>query len=179
MVFHWSLSDSKPPQVSRILLGILADLNNVIVGMASTRPLISSFSSLFNTPSITVPKVAITIGINVTFMIHCFFFNSLARSRYLSFFSFSFNFTLWSAGTAKPTTLQVLFLLFTLLQFFTSALADGLSLEFHRQQVSSSVQELLSILAILNNDVVCMVSTSPRWRQDPGFFKPVEFFIYL
>ena len=29
MVFHWSLSDSKSPQVSRTLLGILAVLNNV------------------------------------------------------------------------------------------------------------------------------------------------------
>ena len=32
-----------------------------------------------------------------------------ARARYLSFFSLSFNFTLWSAGTAKSTILQVLF----------------------------------------------------------------------
>ena len=36
------------------------------------------------------------------------FFNSLARSRYLSFFLFSFNFTLRSARTAKSTILQVL-----------------------------------------------------------------------
>ena len=39
------------------------------------------------------------------------FFSSLARSRYLSFFSFSFNFTLWSAGTAKSTIQQVSFIL--------------------------------------------------------------------
>ena len=31
MVFHWSLSDSKFPQVSRTLLSILADLNNAVV----------------------------------------------------------------------------------------------------------------------------------------------------
>ena len=37
------------------------------------------------------------------------FFNSLARSRYLSLFSHSFIFILWSAGTAKSTILQVLF----------------------------------------------------------------------
>ena len=37
------------------------------------------------------------------------FFNSLARSRYLSFFSHSFRFILWSAGTAKSTLLQFLF----------------------------------------------------------------------
>ena len=38
--FHWSLSDSKSSSVSRILLGILTDINNVVVWMASTRPLI-------------------------------------------------------------------------------------------------------------------------------------------
>ena len=44
------------------------------------------------------------------------------------------------------------------LEFFTSVLADGLSLEFEWQQVSRS---LLSILAVLNNAVVWMVSTRP------------------
>ena len=38
MVFHWSLSDSKSPHVSRTLLSILAILNNVVVWMVSTRP---------------------------------------------------------------------------------------------------------------------------------------------
>ena len=38
MVFHWSLSDSKSPQVSRTLLSILAVLNNAVVWMVSTRP---------------------------------------------------------------------------------------------------------------------------------------------
>ena len=37
------------------------------------------------------------------------FFSSLARSRYLSFFSLSFSFTLWLAETAK-TTIQQIFL---------------------------------------------------------------------
>ena len=35
------------------------------------------------------------------------FFNYLARSRYLSLFALSFNLTLWSAGTANSTILQV------------------------------------------------------------------------
>ena len=39
------------------------------------------------------------------------FFKSLARSRYLSFSSLSFNFILWSAETAMSTILQVLFFL--------------------------------------------------------------------
>ena len=38
MVFHWSLSDSKYLQVSKILLIILDDLNNAVVCMFSRRP---------------------------------------------------------------------------------------------------------------------------------------------
>ena len=110
MVFHWSLSDSKSPQVSRTLLSILADLNNVVVWMVSTRPVISKSSSPCTNNMVTVRRPPITIDINVTLIFHRFF-SSLVRSRYLSFFSFSFNFTLWSARKVKPTILQVLFLL--------------------------------------------------------------------
>ena len=109
MVFHWSLSDSKSPQVSWTLLSILAVLNNAVVFMVSTRLPTSKPSSLFNNPLVTVPKAPITIGTIVTLIFHNFL-NSLARSRYLSFFSHSFSFILWSAGTAKSSTiLQVLF----------------------------------------------------------------------
>ena len=108
MVFHWSLSDSNSPQVSRTLLSILAVLNNAVVWMVSNRPPTSKSSSSFSNPLVTVPKAPITIGIIVTCMFYSFF-NSLARSRYLSFFSYSFNFILWSAGTAKSTILQFLF----------------------------------------------------------------------
>ena len=45
MVFHWSLSESKSPQVSRTLLSILTVLNNVIVWMVSTRLPTSNSSS--------------------------------------------------------------------------------------------------------------------------------------
>ena len=57
------MSGSKPPQVSRTLLSILLDLNNVVVWMVSTRPLISKSSNPFNNPLVTVPKAPITIGI--------------------------------------------------------------------------------------------------------------------
>ena len=97
MVFLWSLSDSKSPQVSRTLLSILAFLNKVVVWMVSTHPPTSKSSSPFSNPLVTVPNTPITIGIIVTCMFHSFF-NSLARSRYLSFFSHSFSFILWSAG---------------------------------------------------------------------------------
>ena len=130
MVFHWSLSDSKSPQVSRTLLSILAVVNNAVVWVVSTRPPTSKSSSPFNNPLVTVPKVPIMIAIIFTFMFLSFF-NSLARSRYLSFFSLSFSFILWSAGTAKSTILQILFFvvdynkvcLFTPLEFFTPVLA--------------------------------------------------------
>ena len=95
MVFHWSLSDSKSPLVSRTLLSIMAVLNDVVVWMVSTHPPTTKSSSPFsNTTLVTVTKAPITIGIIFTFMFHCFF-NSLARSRYLSFFSLSFSFIYW------------------------------------------------------------------------------------
>ena len=108
MVFHWRLSDSKSHQVSRTLLSILPVFNNAVVWKVSTRPPTSKSSRPFNNPLVTVPKAPVTIGIIVTFMFHSFF-NSLVRSRYLSFFSHSFSFIQRSAGTAKSTILQILF----------------------------------------------------------------------
>ena len=93
MVFHWSLSDSKSPQVSRTLLSILAVLNNVVVWTVSTRPPTSKPSSPFNNPLVTVPKAPITIGIIVTFMFH-------------SFFQFS-------------SKVEVFILIFTVIQFYS------------------------------------------------------------
>ena len=106
MGFPWSLSYSKSYQVSRTLLSILAVLNNVVVWMVSSRPPTSKSSIPFSNPLVTVPNAPIAISIIVMF--HSFF-SSLARSRYLSFFSHSFSFILWSAGSAKSTILQVLF----------------------------------------------------------------------
>ena len=111
MVFHWSLSDSKSPQVSRTLLSNVVGLNNAVVWMVSTRLPTSKSSSPFSNPLVTVPDAPITISIIVTCMFHSFF-NSLARSRYLSFFSHPFSFILWSTGTPKSTILQVLFFFF-------------------------------------------------------------------
>ena len=111
MVFHWSLSDSKSPQVSKTLFSILTVINNAVVWMVSTRPFISKPFSPFINPLGTVPRAPTTIGIIVTFMFHIFF-NSLAKSRYLSFFSLSFNFTLSSTETAKSPILLVLHFFF-------------------------------------------------------------------
>ena len=62
-----------------------------------------------------MPKAPITIGKIITFMFHSFF-NSLGRSRYLSLFSHSFSFILWSPGTAKSTILQILFFLLIIIR---------------------------------------------------------------
>ena len=113
MVFHWSLSDRKSPQVSRTLLSILAVFNNAVVWMVSTRPPTSKSSSPFSNPLVTVLNAPITIGIIVSSTV---FFNFQARSRYLSFFSHSFCFILWSAGTSKSTILQVLFFLLIIIK---------------------------------------------------------------
>ena len=110
MVFHKSLSD-KSSQVSRTLLSILADLNHAVVWMVSSRPLIYTSSSHYTNPLVTVPRALIKIGIITTFMFHNFF-NFLARSKYLFLFLHSFNFTLWSTGTAKSTILLVLYFFF-------------------------------------------------------------------
>ena len=95
MVLPWRLSYSKSPQVSRTLLSILVVLNNAVVWMVSTRPPTSKSSSLFNSPSFTVPSGPITIGLIVTFTL----------------FAIIFRFFLLSAGTAKSSILQVLFYL--------------------------------------------------------------------
>ena len=100
--------NSKPPQLFRTLLSILADLNNVC-------HLISKSISLFTKLLVTVSSAPITIGINVTFMFHSFF-SSLARPRYSSLLSLSFNFTLWSAGTVKFTIRQNLVFLLTIIR---------------------------------------------------------------
>ena len=56
MVFHWRLSDSKSPQVSKTLLSILAVFNNAVLWMVSTQPPTSKTSKSFNNPLVTVPK---------------------------------------------------------------------------------------------------------------------------
>ena len=123
MVLPWSLSDHTSPQVSRTRFRIWAVLSNAVVWILSSRPPIFKSSRPFNNPLVIVPNAPITIGTIVTFMFHSFF-NSLARSRYLSFFSLSFRFILWSAGTAKSTILQILF--FFLLIIMRSGLLTGI-----------------------------------------------------
>ena len=119
MVFHRNLIDTKSPQVSRTLLSILAILNNVVCWMVSNRPRTSKSFNPFINLFVTVPKAPTTIGIIVTGMFHIFF-NYLARLRYLSFFSHSFSFILWSAGTAKSTILYIWVFIFVVVVDWSS-----------------------------------------------------------
>ena len=112
MVFHWSLSDSKSPQVSRTLLGILAGLNNALVRMISTRPLIFKSSSPFNNPLVTLPNAPITSGVIVTFMFQFFHFPS--KVQVLIFF-FHFLSILFCGQPGKQSPLFCKFSLFLLI----------------------------------------------------------------
>ena len=88
MVFHWNLSDSKSPQVSRTLLSILAVLNYAVIWMVSTRHPTSKSSSPFNSPLVTVSNAPVTIGIIVTFMFHSFLEFSSKVEVLISLFTF-------------------------------------------------------------------------------------------
>ena len=152
MVFHWSLCDSKSPQVSRTLLSILAVLDNVVVWMVSTRPPTSKFSSTLNNPLFTVPNAPITIDMIVTCMFHSFL-NFIARSKYLSFFSHFFSFILWSAGRAKSTISQVL-------PFLLIIIRPGLLAEIRRSVCTSKSQRGLCLIVIKSGLLaVCMLKS--------------------
>ena len=89
--FHWSLSDSKSPQVSRSLLSILSVFNNAVLWMVSTRPPTCKSYRPFNNPLVTVPKAPITIGTNRHFQIpQLFQFSSKVLVFILLFTFFQF-----------------------------------------------------------------------------------------
>ena len=116
---------NKSPQVSRILFSILAILNNVVVWMDSTRPLISKSSSPFINPLVTKPKAPITISIIVTFM-------------FLSFFQFL-------------GMIEVLILLFTFFQFYFVVSRD---IKVHNFASSSVFFSFLFFFFVVDYDQV-------------------------
>ena len=93
MVSHWSLSNSKSPQVSRILLSILAHLFSLFDLHSSSyfQVLQSQYQSFGD-----YTKCANYDWYHRYFHIPLFFI-SQARPRYLSLFLLSFSFTLRSA----------------------------------------------------------------------------------
>ena len=74
-VFSLDFKWQKVSKCSRTFLSILTDLNNAVVWMISTRPLISKSSSSYHNPLVTIPRAPITNRITVTFMFYRVFFN--------------------------------------------------------------------------------------------------------
>ena len=88
MVFHWGLSHSKSSQVSRTLLGILADLYNPRVWMVSIHLPISDSSRALSNVLEPVPITRITIGITITLMFQNLFLFSGKVLVWVSLFTF-------------------------------------------------------------------------------------------
>ena len=153
VVFHWSLDDSKSPLVSRTLLRILADRNNAVVCMVLILPLISNSSCLFCKSLGTVPCIPTTTGITVTFMFYSFLL-------------------LWQGPS--------ICLFFRFLYYHLLIRVFHISVSwwsFTRVWVTASLlvsRTLLSILAVLNNVVVLMVSTRlPTSKSSSPFSNPL------
>ena len=145
---------SKSPVVSGTLLSILAVLNNVVVWMVSTRPLISKSSSLFNNSLVTVSKAPITIGIIVTLMFH-------------SFFQF-------------PSKFQVLILLFIFFQFYSVVSRNSpqfwkfsFCLDFNK--VWSSAEIRWSVCMSKSHRSLCPILQDRCWVVHISFVRMVKF----
>ena len=143
MVFHWSLSDSKSPQVSRTRLRILAVLSNAVVWIVSTRLPTSKSSRPFNNPLVTVPNAPITIGTIVTFMFH-------------SFFQFS-------------SKVEVLILLFTFLQIYFVVRRDSKANNFTYSLSFVDYYEVLLLLLLFLASFFFFFSTSGLSLESSGF----------
>ena len=65
MIFHWSLSDSKSPLVSRTLLSILANYNNAVVWMVVTIPLTTPVLINFFETILSWPVIHIVVSAGV------------------------------------------------------------------------------------------------------------------
>ena len=89
---------------------ILVVLNQDEVWIVSARPPISNSFSSLTSPFGIVPSAPITIGITVTFMFHVFFFSSLTRFKYLSFFPLFLLFLLCGLPRRQNSLYQNFFL---------------------------------------------------------------------
>ena len=147
MVFHWSLSNSKSLQVSRARHRILAVLSNAVIWIVFTRPPTSKSSRPFNNPLVIVPEALISIGTIVYFHVPQFFQFSSKVEVLILFFTFLQIYSVVHRDDKVDNFVNSLFLSIIIiiiirsLELFTSALADGFSLESEWQQVSSSLQD--------------------------------------
>ena len=100
--FYGCLNDSLSPNVSRILLNFHVNFSSAKIWIVSIFPSINSFSSLssiFSGTGLTAPG---TIHIIASFRFDNFF-NSPAKTCFLASLSFTWFFTLCSAGKLKFT----------------------------------------------------------------------------
>ena len=135
MVFHWSFRDSKSPQVSRTLFSIptfgdsfkSTNYNLFTVTfmfLLVITPVFHSNVLLFQNPPVPLSIFWWLYWphplqlVSTSFSCSIVFFSSLARSKYLSFFSLFFSFTLWSTGTAKSIIFQLLLFIYLFILFF-------------------------------------------------------------
>ena len=100
---HWSLRDSKSPQVSKTLFNIMVDLNNAVVLRVSTCPLISKSSIHFTSPLTFIHSAPTTICITVNFMFHSFLFSSLVKILISLFAFFYVHFVVSCNGKVYPS----------------------------------------------------------------------------
>ena len=123
---------------------------------------ISKCSTRCANPFLNVLCTPVTIDITVTLMFYRVF-SSLARSRYWSFFLFSFSFTLWSVWKAKSNVRHVLLFLlhksinFILFKFSHQHKLAGFNCSLRDGKFPLISRTLLSMLKDLNNAVVKMV----------------------
>ena len=119
MVFYWSPSDNKSPQVFNTLLSILANFNNAAFWTVSACALIQT--PLAPLPGLwgSIPSATNTTGITVTFMFHSFLFLWQGTSTYLSF---PF---LWFSFCSIPGQQSLLFERFSFLFIVTNKTDSG------------------------------------------------------
>ena len=106
--FHWSLNNSKSPQLSKTISCILASFGNAVVWTVLFLLQITGSPSTFLRFFEIVPEVQLWL---VSLSTSCYKIFSPLRQGPGIFPVFFFLYILWSAGTAKSTYEQVLFFL--------------------------------------------------------------------
>ena len=175
MDFHWSLSDSKSPHVSRTLLSILAVLNNAVIWIVSTHLPNSKSSRPMNNPLVTVPRAPITIGTIVIFMLHSFFqffskvkvlillftflqiYSVVRRESKVDNFGNSLFLSIIISSGLLAGLLLSIFL--NLCEFFTPTLACG----FHRGLSDSKSSQVFRTLLSIFNILIILWSGSSQF----------------